>query len=112
MQPLSVFTPDTAKWLGVQHGTDAFYLFMGPMLRTAEDRQMSHDMITAVTTFARSGQPAVMGGVKWTEAIDRTKNSSDKATRYMSLHVNKYQMVTDYYVPTCNQFWYSRIVLQ
>ena len=113
MQAMSPIMPNAPKWLGAVHGSDSFYLFMGPMLRTPEEQQLSHDLIAAITNFARSGQPTAMGGVEWTEAIDRKHGGdSEKATRYMSLHVKDYRMVAGHYVPTCNQFWSTRIVLQ
>ena len=64
-------------------------------------------MTRAWTNFAKTGDPGVMGEVKWEEAFE--EKASDKVTRHMSLNVNAFQMVSGIYRNTCDHFWKDKI---
>ena len=97
-------------WMGVCHADELFYLFSIPDQRTAEERRLSRDMIRAWTSFARSGQPGVIGpkSVQWTEAFDRNDTSSF-TTRHMALDPRNYSMIEGFWKTTCDDFWRQRI---
>lgn len=94
-------------WRGVCHGEDIVYLFAPQMTKTktAYEYELSKDMITAWTSFAKTGDPGKMGSVQWTEAFDK----DNQYTRHMTLDSADYRMVSDYYKQTCNVFWQPKI---
>ena len=99
-------------WMGVCHGDDVPYLFGFPIrLRgivfTENDYKLSTDMIEAWTLFAKTGTPAIPNAAKWTEAVDHSVH--DSIVKYMSLNASDYQMVDNYYVKSCDQFWKAKI---
>ncbi|KAH9387905.1 hypothetical protein TYRP_009105 [Tyrophagus putrescentiae] len=77
---IPVFLKCRNSWMGVCHGDDVLFLFGFPLrLRgivfTEEDYKLSVDMITAWTTFAKTGKPTspMSNGAKWAEAIEHGK---------------------------------------
>lgn len=105
--------PDCHGYMGVCHGDDVMMLFGFPLrLRgivfTEDDYAVARDMINAWTTFAKTGQPSDMNGVKWEPAIDLSK--ANPSVSYMAIDGhNNHTMVHDYYTKNCDAFWRSKI---
>ena len=97
------------------HGDDVLYLFGFPIrLRgivfTEADYKLAMDMIQAWTTFAKTGSPTspMSNGAKWLEAVDHSK--PNPPVRYMSLNATGYELVENYYINQCDQFWKAKLL--
>lgn len=98
------------KWMGVMHGQDWLVFFKVPFVRTAEEAQLSNDVISAFASFISTGDPGKIGGqkVQWLQAFNAT--SPQKVTRHMSLKIaQQYGMVSGQYHRACDQFWKDKI---
>lgn len=69
------------------------------------DYKMSQEMISAWTSFAKTGSPGKLGTVEWKEAI----TEGDAYTSHMNLNTADLKMVKDAYKETCNAFWKPKI---
>lgn len=92
---------------GVGHAMDVPYVFGIPIglrgiIYNEKEYRLSRDMITAWTSFAKTGHPGMMGSVQWGEAFEPNSNGN---TKFMALHVDDYKMVSDYYKQRCDAFW-------
>lgn len=88
------------EWMGVTHGADIEYLFMPQLLKDkAAKKEVSDKMISAWTTFAKTGQ----AGPSWSEAVNRT--NKDFSTRFLNLQAGKFDMVEGFYKKVCEGFW-------
>ncbi|KAH9402134.1 hypothetical protein TYRP_016708 [Tyrophagus putrescentiae] len=75
------------KWMGVMHGQDWLVFFKVPFVRTAEEAQLSNDVISAFASFISTGDPGKIGGQK----------------------AQQYGMVSGQYHRACDQFWKDKI---
>ena len=98
-----------SPWMGVLHGEDLNYLFGVPFQHRAEERQLSADMISAWSTFARTGHPGEMGGRQWSGALDRADHHQP-STRFMYLKAGQYRMVDNFTRENCDVFWRPKLV--
>lgn len=90
-----------AKWMGVTHGQDLFYLFHPQMFKNEpEAKQLSHRMVEDWTVFAKSGQPE---NALWTESFNR--ETKDYSTRYLHLENGNMKLVSGHFKDTCETLW-------
>ena len=112
-QPLSLSSTCPHQW-GVCHGTDLEYVFGKPYGEKSfwrhswRDERLSVDMINSWTSFAKTGDPGEMGGVKWEKAFP-SGNNGIGSHQVMVLDVENYQMVKGYFKDPCEDFWKARI---
>jgi carboxylesterase type B len=100
--------PGCHGWMGVCHADDVILLFGFPIRLKGIgydelDYKLSVDMIHVWSTFAKTGVPPALDGVKWVEAIDR--NVANPSVRYMELNPAKYRIVENGYKSNCDEFW-------
>lgn len=111
MMQMFPFLENIPSWIGVGHAQDTIYMFLQSLLKRNIDKQLSNDIIRVMTNFAKTGNPGMMNlnddTTKWVEAF---KNDDNHFTQYMSWNASNYQMIDNYYVKVCNEFWKSRIV--
>lgn len=114
VQPLSQGISWCPLWMGVCHAVDVEYVFGTPINSfssgnfSKEDVQLSVDMITSWTNFAKTGDPGQLGGVKWEQAFSGG-NDDLGSHQMMALSVDHYQIVQGFYKDPCDDFWKSRI---
>lgn len=114
VQPLSQGISWCPLWMGVCHTVDVEYVFGTPINSfssgnfSKEDVQLSVDMITSWTNFAKTGDPGQLGGVKWEQAFSGG-NDDLGSHQMMALSVDHYQIVQGFYKDPCDDFWKSRI---
>jgi len=96
-------------WMGACHGEDAVYVFGNPLrhieLYSAEDYQLSVDVVRAWTQFAATGHPGEMGVVEWNEAF------SSGSMQLMNLDPKSYRMLSGVFTKACDEFWKSKIFI-
>ncbi len=113
-QQLSGGTDWCPPKLGICHAMDLSFVFGKPIEDFAsgnysqEDRQLSIDMISSWTNFAKTGDPGMMGTVKWEEAFAK-ENEGLKSQQMMVLNVNNYQNLQGYFKSPCDDFWRLKI---
>ena len=101
-----------STWMGACHGDELFFLFLIPRQTLFQDQQLSHDMISAWTNFAKQADPGIFQQVtSWEQALPRLADSNggaDSGTNHLSIAYSS-SMNYEYYRKTCNQFWSDKI---
>ena len=89
-------------WMGVCHGDDIFYVFGLPFtnlsLYTDEQIQLSQDMMSAWTQFAKNGYVRHFGDGEWRFAF------GEKGIKHMNLDPNNYRMTLEHFTENCEKF--------
>lgn len=104
------------KEMGVCHGMDTHWTFGGPIENllnhhkvSDDDYNLSHDQITSLTNFAKTGSPGKFGKVEWQEAVGSDNVEKNNSIRYLQILANHYQMADGYFKDRCNT-WRSIMI--